>query len=430
MRQITTIITALIFLSCFCPHPCHALQPQEVLVVANLNAASSIGLAKYYMEQRGIPAENLLVLWVSDQETVSREDYEKKIAKPIKEYLAQPKNNNIHCLVLLYGLPLRIATSQLTGNQQKLLNQLKTEESILSAKLAGGEGHGEERDQLEKRLTEITKQIKNLNTMDQSASVDSELTLVKVDGYPLKGWLPNPVFIGFKDQKLAVAASDIVLTSRIDGPSEDVVKRIIDDSIAAEQNGLTGNACFDARWPMPPDPTEKVSGYAFYDRSIHQAAAELIKNKLLPVIINSEQELFQAGDCPDTALYCGWYSLGQYVDAFTWKPGAIGYHIASGECTTLKKKDSQVWCKMMLEKGAAATIGPVNEPYVNAFPVPEIFFNLITEKGLGLGESYLLSLPYLSWQMVLVGDPLYRPFKKQVSGARSQVPVERQKQQD
>ncbi len=30
---------------------------------------------------------------------------------------------------------------------------------------------------------------------------------------------------------------------------------------------------------------------------------------------------------------------------------------------------------------------------------------------MNLGESYLISIPYLSWQMVLLGDPLYQPFK-------------------
>jgi hypothetical protein len=29
---------------------------------------------------------------------------------------------------------------------------------------------------------------------------------------------------------------------------------------------------------------------------------------------------------------------------------------------------------------------------------------------LSLAECYLISLPYLSWQMVLIGDPLYLPF--------------------
>jgi uncharacterized protein (TIGR03790 family) len=100
------------------------------------------------------------------------------------------------------------------------------------------------------------------------------------------------------------------------------------------------------------------------------------------------------------------------VDAFTWQPGSIGYHIASAECTTLKKKDSRVWCKMMLQKGVAATLGPVGEPYLQAFPLPELFFNLLLDGSHNLVETYFLSLPYLSWKMVLIGDPLYRPFKK------------------
>ena len=67
---------------------------------------------------------------------------------------------------------------------------------------------------------------------------------------------------------------------------------------------------------------------------------------------------------------------------------------------------------MMLEKGAAATIGPVGEPYVDAFPPPELFFSFLTA-GRNLVESYFFSLPHLSWKMVLIGDPLYRPFARQ-----------------
>lgn len=65
----------------------------------------------------------------------------------------------------------------------------------------------------------------------------------------------------------------------------------------------------------------------------------------------------------------------------------------------------------MLKHGVAATIGPVYEPYVQGFPLPELFFGALTEGYMNLGESYLISLPYISWQMVLIGDPLYRPFK-------------------
>jgi len=65
----------------------------------------------------------------------------------------------------------------------------------------------------------------------------------------------------------------------------------------------------------------------------------------------------------------------------------------------------------MLEKGVAATLGPVYEPYVNAFHLPELFFGCLVDGKLTLGECYLISTPYVSWQLVLLGDPLYRPFK-------------------
>ncbi len=90
----------------------------------------------------------------------------------------------------------------------------------------------------------------------------------------------------------------------------------------------------------------------------------------------------------------------------------MGYHIASAECITLKEKNSRVWCKMMLEKGVAATLGPVAEPYVEAFPPPDLFFGLLLDGRFTLAECYVLSNPFLSWQMVLIGDPLYRPFPK------------------
>lgn len=194
------------------------------------------------------------------------------------------------------------------------------------------------------------------------------------------------------------------MTSRLDGPSAKIVRRIIDDSIEAERDGIFGTAYFDARWKDPGK--KKLSGYAFYDRSIHKAAQ--FHSKILPVVLNDTQDLFQPGDCPNAVLYCGWYSLAKYIDAFQWAKGSVGYHIASNEAVTLRRKNSQVWCKRMLDNGIAATIGPTGEPYVQAFPVPEIFFNFLTEGYLTLAESYMVSLPFLSWKMVLIGDPLYR----------------------
>jgi len=239
------------------------------------------------------------------------------------------------------------------------------------------------------------------------ASFDSELSLVKKKNYDLNMWLPNPYYIGFRGQPLDIKRSEVLMTSRLDGSSAKIVKRIINDTIEAEKQGLKGSAYFDARW-KDPGQEKKLEGYAFYDRSIHGASQLLLKEKRINVVLNDENTLFQKGQCPDAALYCGWYSLAKYIDSFKWTKGSVGYHIASSECTTLKKPHSRVWCKKMLDNGIAATIGPVGEPYVQAFPVPQIFFNFLTEGYLTLAESYIISLPYISWKMVLVGDPLYR----------------------
>ncbi|HIJ77442.1 MAG TPA: TIGR03790 family protein [Deltaproteobacteria bacterium] len=154
----------------------------------------------------------------------------------------------------------------------------------------------------------------------------------------------------------------------------------------------------------------ELSGYAYYDASLHRAAARVRASGLMQVVLDDTERLFQPGECDDAALYCGWYSLANYIDAFKWVRGSVGFHIASQECETLRNTSSKVWCKMMLEKGIAATIGPVGEPYVQAFPVPEVFFGLLLEGKATLAECYASSSPFLSWRMVLIGDPLYKPF--------------------
>ena len=115
----------------------------------------------------------------------------------------------------------------------------------------------------------------------------------------------------------------------------------------------------------------------------------------MAVVLDEQERLFQPGEAPDAALYCGWYSLGKYVDAFTWAKGAVGFHAASSECTTLRNRTSTVWCKSMLEKGVAATLGPVAEPYLQSFPLPDVFFGCLTDGRLTLAECYAVSNPFL-----------------------------------
>jgi uncharacterized protein (TIGR03790 family) len=394
---------------------CWVLTPENVVVVANKEASYSVELAKYYMKSRHIPPDHLIEIKAPTEENCSRQDYERYIASPIKAFLKEndPQGIKYHCLVTMYGVPLRVNPPELTSEEKKMLLELHKKYDSVREKIKREE-HDKENQELKTLKEEeasLKRQIDQRRKLFQGAAIDSELALVREDLFPLEGWLPKKYFIGFQGKETKNFPQKVILTSRLDGPSEKVVRRIIDDSLQTEKEGLYGKAYFDARWPDPGDKKISGMGYAFYDRAIHNAARLLEKSKRMPVIIDSKEELFQPGQCPDAALYCGWYSLARYVDAFSWVRGAIGFHIASAECTTLKKKGSQVWCKMMLEKGVAATLGPVAEPYVNAFPIPDLFFSLLAGGHLTLTECYALSNPYWSWQMVLIGDPLYCPFK-------------------
>jgi uncharacterized protein (TIGR03790 family) len=410
------LFMALLFLTFLYPSPCNALEPDEILVLANRNAARSVGLAKYYMERRGIPEDHLLQLWVTDQEQCSREDYEKKIVPRVREYLRKvDPGTHIRCLVIIYGLPLRASPPEVTREEQEEIERLKTRLEVLKMRPGEVEGEqGERQAHRRRELEGIEKRISLLNKKEQGASLDSELALVLKEGYSLSKWIPNPFFLGYMGKYMEDMPDkgEVLMVSRLDGPSPEIVRRIIDDSIKVEKTGLKGTAYFDARWPRPKekhDPKKGI-GYGFYDRSIYLAADRVKESGKMEVVINDKPELFQPGECPDAALYCGWYSLARYVDAFDWKTGSVGYHIASAECQTLKRPGSQVWCKRMLEEGVAATLGPVSEPYVQAFPIPEMFFSLLLDGYWTLAECYALSQPFWSWQMVLIGDPLYRPF--------------------
>jgi uncharacterized protein (TIGR03790 family) len=123
------------------------------------------------------------------------------------------------------------------------------------------------------------------------------------------------------------------------------------------------------------------------------------------------EQLFEAGACPQTAIYCGWYSLRKYIDAFDFVDGAIGYHISSLEAVKLRDPYSSQWCPAMLKDGITATLGAVAEPYLHSFPEPKAFFSELFN-GRCLVEAYYRTKPFNSWQLVLIGDPLYIPFKK------------------
>ena len=401
------VIGALLFPAC----PAHAaLRPDQLILVANKAVPESLRIAKYYMQKRRVPRQNMVVIETSPKEGIGRAEYEKEIAAPVRSFLLEhdPKGNRFACLVLLYGIPLHVSPPHPSPADEKRIRELRLQLSSLKKKMpAGGGKPPQETKGLKDEIARTEKEISRVSNARQGASVDSEIALVMEAKYPLEGWLPNRYYIGFRGRNIDGMPQKVLAVCRLDGPSETTVYRIIDDSLFAEEHGLAGKAYFDARWP---DKGGKDSLYRIYDRAIHHTARIVEKSGRLPVVLDEREALFGPGEAPDAAIYCGWYSLGKYIAAFTWARGAVAFHVASAECTTLKAATSTVWCKRMLDKGVAATLGPVAEPYLQSFPSPEVFFGCLLAGG-ALVESYTVANPFWSWQMVLIGDPLYRPFR-------------------
>ena len=113
----------------------------------------------------------------------------------------------------------------------------------------------------------------------------------------------------------------------------------------------------------------------------------------------------------DVAVYCGWYSLRNYVPGMVFTSGAVGFHIASSELVSLRTPGERGWVRGLLGDGVVATVGPVAEPYLHSFPKADEFFPLLLTGKATLAEVYWLSTPMVSWMNTCIGDPLYTPFK-------------------
>ena len=378
--------------------PAVALEPKDVFVVANKDSKESVAVAKHYLEKRKVPAGNLIELSLPTGEDISRADYEAKLAAPLREALKDKKDA---CKVLLtvYGVPLRVGPKVPTATEKKEAEALKG--LIEEAKKAGDK----------KAEAELTAKRVTLTGDQSTAAVDSELMLLWWPKYDPARWVMNPLYWQVKEDERKKAPPTL-MTCRLDGPTPEVAKRLVDDAVAVEATGLSGKVYFDARG-IKYDPTKAAQhdGYEGYDESFREAAALLTKGGF-DVTLDDKAAVFAANSCPDAALYAGWYSVANYVDSCAFVKGAVAWHLASFEATTLRDSKSKAWCPNLLAKGAAATLGPVGEPYTVGFPKPAEFFGLLATGRYTLVECYARTTRLTSWMMTLVGDPLYTPFGK------------------
>jgi len=388
-----------------------ALEPDEVLVIANSNVAASVRIAQYYCAKRGVPVGNILALplGMSLGDTIDRDDYEKRLAEPIRQKLSSPEfAGKIRCLLTTYGVPIKVGGRGPLKDQEGKLKQLRElaeqeKSKIEQLEQKGSAKSAKQKKKNSRKLAQLQSQIDRIVGKETGASVDSELSMVLFGDYEMYRWQPNML-----KNSVPGLSFKALMVCRLDGPDKKIVKALVDKAIAAEETGLRGVAYIDSRG-IADDKKPYSPGY--FDQSLRDLAVFTRLRTGMAVKQERTEKLFTPGACPRTAIYCGWYSLKKYIDSFDFVDGAVGYHISSWEAVDLRDPNSSQWCPAMLADGITATLGAVAEPYLHSFPEPKAFF-LELFNGHCLVEAYYRTKPFNSWQLVLIGDPLYRPFKK------------------
>ncbi len=356
----------------------------RVVIVANENSRGSVRIAEHYAERRGVPRENIIRLNAPDAETITREQFITTIHNPLHKklfegdwleglfseltvedgrYRSLISGHRISYLILCRGIPLRI----------------EDDPSLVTPRM---------------------RQQAPAEFLTSAASVDSEVALM-TGILPVVAFVPNPLF-----EKKEPSESDrmkVIKVARLDGPTVASAMSLVDHAIAGEKSGLRGRAYVDLTGPHQDGDdwlraTAAVIERLGFDLERHDAKG------VFPAIARF--------DAP--ALYFGWYAndaTGPFtVDGFFFPPGAIALHIHSFSARTARRAN-QGWIGPLVERGVAVTLGNVYEPYLQYTHRPHHFLERLAD-GATVGDAAAYAISALSWQGVLIGDPLYRPFAR------------------
>ena len=117
----------LIFLILLAPGWAAGLEPEQILVIANGDIAGSVAIAEYYCIKRKVPLQNVLKLKLGKElvDHISRNDYEKLVARPVRsELMKKESSGKIRCLLTIYGVPYKVGQRGVLKGEEKNLRKL------------------------------------------------------------------------------------------------------------------------------------------------------------------------------------------------------------------------------------------------------------------------------------------------------------------
>jgi uncharacterized protein (TIGR03790 family) len=336
----------------------------NVLLVVNRKSEVSRQIADYYRPRRSVPAENVCYIDATTAEEITWAEYVGQVETPIAGCL---KKNGLEekvlYLVTTSGVPLKI----------------------------DGPGRG---------------------MMAEQGSVDSELALLyrKLKGVRTErpGKIPNP-FYRQRDAPFQTARFSMYLVTRLSAYDLATVKLMIDRSLAALNRG---------RFVLDLNSESDQQGNDWL-----RTAAILLPEAR----VTMDQTPRVLTGLTDVIGYASWGSNDPRrktrFPGFRWLPGAVATEYVSTNARTLEKPPDTwnitTWADRLhffggspqglsgdlLQEGATGVSGNVYEPYLDACVRPDLLFPAYL-KGRNLAESFYLGMAYLSWQGVVLGDPL------------------------
>jgi uncharacterized protein (TIGR03790 family) len=356
---------------------------ERVVILANSTAPESLVVARHYAATRGVPAANIVALPMSAAETTTWPEFLGTVWQPLLDQLVRDRwidaipmdltdalgrrkyavnGHRIAAMVVCRGVPLRIASDP----------QL---------------------------FSEVPPYTSHSEFRTNAGAVDAELALLPMPNHPITAFVPNPLFQ--VQHPTAQEEQQVIKISRLDGPTVEDANALVDRAVAAEQSGLLGRAYVDLS-----DRDEIGNGW------LNDTASQL-KTLGFDTDVDRSPALLPLGARSDApVLYFGWYNenLGGAfsLPGFRFPPGAIALHIHSYSATTLHS-NSVGWAGPLVGRGVTATVGNVYEPYLQLTHRPHLLLRSLARGACFVDAGYF-ALQALSWQEVLIGDPLYRPF--------------------
>ncbi len=376
------------------PDPAWA-SGDEVLVVYNSRMPASGEVARHYARKRGVPESQLLGLPLPEGANLSRSEYSRGLEEPIRRHLTER------------GLAEWVpdSTTPASGRVARGGDRLRVARSAVRYLLLchGVPWYVPQDNSLGEDGRDLPPQLRR-----NDASVDHELALLARPGLNSAiGVAPNPV-LGATNAARIHPTNGVFMVTRLDGPTPEIARGLVDKALEAESRGLWGHAYIDLRGLTEGE-------YLWGDRMITNAAVAA-KRLGFETFVDNQSATFGVGyPLSQVALYIGWYDSGVtgpfYRAQVEFMPGAFAYHLHSFSAANLRSA-SENWVGPLLARGATATMGCVAEPYLRFTPDLAVFLERWGYAGMTLGEAATASHPVLSWQTVVVGDPLYRPFAR------------------